>query len=160
MLSWAHGSLELCSPLLCMAPSISCAQASVSSASNMRPRADLNRDCWIQGPECWPLHHEAVQNCSDLWTKPQDLHAGMSCSMPPLLCRTLMAAWKHAGIGAHGTQHGMCGGHCIVCQQDEASRRFEPRSLDSGSRVLAVTPRGHPRKLSWDTENICLSADI
>ena len=24
-----------------------------------RPRADLNRDRWIQSPECWPLHHEA-----------------------------------------------------------------------------------------------------
>ena len=22
-----------------------------------RPRADLNRDRWIQSPECWPLHH-------------------------------------------------------------------------------------------------------
>ena len=26
----------------------------------LRPRADLNRDRWIQGPECWPLHHEAI----------------------------------------------------------------------------------------------------
>ena len=24
-----------------------------------RPRADLNRDRWIQSPECYPLHHEA-----------------------------------------------------------------------------------------------------
>ena len=26
-----------------------------------RPRADLNRDRWIQSPECWPLHHEAIR---------------------------------------------------------------------------------------------------
>ena len=27
-----------------------------------RPRADLNRDRWIQGPNCYPLHHEAGCN--------------------------------------------------------------------------------------------------
>ena len=25
-----------------------------------RTRADLNRARWIQGPECWPLHHETI----------------------------------------------------------------------------------------------------
>ena len=35
---------------------------------------------------------------------------------------------------------------CIVCDK-EASRGFEPRSLDSGSRVLTVTPRGHMIRL-------------
>ena len=31
----------------------------------------------------------------------------------------------------------------ILQMQHKASRGLEPRSLDSGSRVLAVTPRGH-----------------
>ena len=26
-----------------------------------RSRADLSRDCWIQSPECWPLHPEAIR---------------------------------------------------------------------------------------------------
>ena len=34
-------------------------------------------------------------------------------------------------------------------RSEKVSRRFEPRSLDSGSRVLAVTPRGHPCELRW-----------
>lgn len=32
---------------------------SPQSWARQRPRADLNRDRWIQSPECWPLHHEA-----------------------------------------------------------------------------------------------------
>ena len=28
----------------------------------LRSCADLNRDCWIQGPECWPLHHRTMGN--------------------------------------------------------------------------------------------------
>ena len=34
--------------------------ASRSRVLALRPRADLNRDCWIQGPECSPLHHGAA----------------------------------------------------------------------------------------------------
>ena len=38
--------------------------------------------------------------------------------------------------------------HLITPQSQQASRGFEPQSLDSESRVLAVTPRGHPLRLS------------
>lgn len=41
--------------------------ASRSRVLALRPRADLNRDCWIQGPECQPLHHGAAdvpRDCS------------------------------------------------------------------------------------------------
>ena len=31
----------------------------IKKQQGIRPRADLNRDRWIQSPECWPLHHEA-----------------------------------------------------------------------------------------------------
>ena len=31
-------------------------------AQGKRPRADLNRDRWIQSPECYPLHHEAIDS--------------------------------------------------------------------------------------------------
>ena len=30
------------------------------TSARPRSRADLNRDRWIQGPECWPLHHETI----------------------------------------------------------------------------------------------------
>ena len=29
----------------------------IEDAEGMRSRADLNRDRWIQSPECKPLHH-------------------------------------------------------------------------------------------------------
>ena len=45
--------------------------------------------------------------------------------------------------------------------EKEASRGFEPRSLDSESRVLTVTPRGHvvefeSQKMSMDIGICCL----
>ena len=50
--------------------------------------------------------------------------------------------------------------HLITPQSQQASRGFAPRSLDSGSRVLAVTPRGHPRQLSWDAVTTFLPEDM
>ena len=59
-----------------------------------RPCADLNRDCWIQGPECWPLHHKATGDSS-----------GVSSHWPRL--GTDAKLWcqqiAHAGNRARGT---------------------------------------------------------
>ena len=42
--------------------------------------------------------------------------------------------------------------------EQEASRGFEPRSLDSESRVLTVTPRGHAQSLLPCMHMVCLGA--
>ena len=33
----------------------------ISAMSKTRSHADLNRDRWIQSPECWPLHHRTAK---------------------------------------------------------------------------------------------------
>ena len=38
-----------------------------------RPHADVNRDRWIQGPDCQPLHHEAGQTPIILHEQPHDI---------------------------------------------------------------------------------------
>ena len=61
--------------------------------------------------------------------------------------RTLEPGSAECGCSRSSAQQGqlvLSPVHCIWCvvEKVEASRGFEPRSLDSGSRVLTVTPRG------------------
>ena len=42
----------------------------------------------------------------------------------------------------------------MTASQTKASRGFEPRSLDSESRVLTVTPRGHLNLFQADTQSL------
>ena len=155
----------------CLAPS---SQRTSVPPSGSRPRADLNRDRWIQGPECWPLHHET--NWS-IFPAGLSRHSRQGCATPPV-------SGQHGHVGAragvafreltipprgqldscrrrvtskNGGPEG-CGpplkGAELRCRQrgrlawtttcatQQVSRGFEPRSLDSESRVLTVTPRG------------------
>ena len=66
-------------------------------------------------------------------------------------------------LGSHVCTLGACNGrwipdtHAPTRNKEQASRGFEPRSLDSGSRVLTVTPRGHVHmiiKLAASEDNL------
>ena len=59
-----------------------------------RPCADLNRDCWIQGPECWPLHHKATGDSSGVSS-----HWPRQGTDAKLCCQQI----AHAGNRARGT---------------------------------------------------------
>ena len=59
-----------------------------------RPCADLNRDCWIQSPECWPLHHKATGDPSDVSFQGQRQRAD---------AKMWIQQFAHAGNRARGT---------------------------------------------------------
>ena len=72
-----------------------------TAGKRKRPCADLNRDCWIQGPECWPLHHKATGEPSPaMWRMRQTVRAPPDATAPPKRSTCKSA---HAGNRARGT---------------------------------------------------------
>ena len=70
---------------------------------------------------------------------------------PPLLCCCLVRCARNRNIIQPSTvcKQNSDSSHLFVgCSRKKASRGFEPRSLDSESRVLTVTPRGLLKTMS------------
>ena len=67
-------------------------------AKQPRPCADLNRDCWIQGPECWPLHHKATEKLA-----PVSFPKRRRASRPRRQFAAILQQGAHAGNRAQGT---------------------------------------------------------
>ena len=98
----------------CARDSIVVKQAVQASPNRMHQRirgkrshADLNRDRWIQSPECWPLHHRTADASSTRSAK------YLSSSAPATATRT------SGGLGAQATctcfAMGLRGGETMPC---------------------------------------------
>ena len=83
-----------------------------TAGKRKRPCADLNRDCWIQGPECWPLHHKATGDSSGVSSHwPRQVTAAKL--RRPIKLHTPgiepgAQAWKACMLPLHYECHGMC----------------------------------------------------